>query len=97
MATEVSSRVLVSRAREGDREAFEELYLRYHPMVTRRLVHLCGPGAPVADMAQDVFASAYRSLARFRGEAPVHHWLMRIATNRARTHHRRRATRFWLL
>lgn len=97
MATEVSSRVLVERSRTGDRAAFEELYLRYHKMVLRRLIHLCGPAAPVADMAQDVFTSAYRSIRKYRGDAPVHHWLMRIATNRARTHHRRRATRRWLL
>ena len=94
MASEVTAEELVSRARRGDRAAFEELYLRYHPMVIKRLVHLCGPRVGVADMAQEVFACAYRGLGRFRGDAPVHRWLLRIATNQARSHHRRRATSF---
>ncbi len=99
MASEVTAEELVSRAQRGDRAAFEELYLRYHPMVIRRLVHLCGPGAAAADLAQEVFVNAYRGIARYRGDAPVHRWLLRIATNQARTYHRtsRRAAPFWRL
>ena len=101
MASEVTAEELVSRARRGDRAAFEELYLRYHPMVIRRLVHLCGPGpgSAVADLAQEVFVNAYRGLHRYRGDAPVHRWLLRIATNQARTHHRNALRRrsFWRL
>lgn len=93
----LSSADLVGRARAGDRAAFEELYHRFCPAVTRRLTHLCGPRAAVADLVQETFVAAYRKLDSFRGDAPVHHWLLRIATNLARTHHRRLRARRWRL
>jgi RNA polymerase sigma-70 factor (ECF subfamily) len=92
-----SSEELVSRARQGDRMAFEELYHRYYPPVARRLSHLGGPSAPVSDLAQETFAQAYRSLRRFRGDSPFSHWVMRIATNVARTHYRRGRRSIWRL
>jgi RNA polymerase sigma-70 factor, ECF subfamily len=95
--TDLTSEDLVALARQGDRAAFEELYRRYYPPVTRRLSHLGGPSAPVADLAQETFVQAYRSLARFRGEAPFSHWVLRIATNIARTHYRRGRRSIWRL
>jgi RNA polymerase sigma-70 factor, ECF subfamily len=92
-----TSEELVSRARQGDGGAFEELYRRYYPPVARRLSHLGGPAAPVSDLAQETFAQAYRALGRFRGDSPFSHWVMRIATNVARTHHRRGRRLLWRL
>lgn len=88
---------LVDRARGGDREAFEEVYRRYYPRVTRRVSFLVGPQGPVADLVQETFVKAYRGLGSFNGERPFGHWVMRIATNTARSHHRRRGRRLWRL
>jgi RNA polymerase sigma-70 factor (ECF subfamily) len=92
-ASEVSqldTDALVRRARTGDRAAFEELYHRYYPAVAKRLTHMMGPSSPqVNDLVQDTFAQAYQNLGRFRGEGHFCHWLLRIASNQARSSFRR--------
>jgi RNA polymerase sigma-70 factor, ECF subfamily len=92
-----SSEDLVCDAKSGDRQAFEELYHRYYPTVVRRLTHLTGPSAPVMDLVQETFLSAYQNLSRFRGEAPFGHWVLRIATNIARNHYRQGHRCLWRL
>jgi RNA polymerase sigma-70 factor (ECF subfamily) len=88
---------LVALARAGDREAFEELYRRHRAAVTRRLSYLGGVQAPVADLVQETFLRAYTGLDRFSGRAPFGHWVLRIATNVARTHFRSSGRRPWRL
>lgn len=94
---QLGSQQLVELARDGDRAAFEELYQRYCPAVTRRLSHLLGPHGPVADLVQETFIQAYRNLGRFRGDSPFGHWVLRIASNLARSHFRRTYRRPWKL
>jgi RNA polymerase sigma-70 factor (ECF subfamily) len=91
------SELLVSRARLGERAAFEELYRRYYPAVVRRLSHLLGPAGPVADLVQETFEQALRGLVHLRSEACFGHWLLRIAQNVARAHHRKRRRSLWRL
>ena len=72
---------LVEAAREGDRAAFAELYLRYarmvHGILTARV-----PRADVDDLVQDVFLQAMRQLATLRDAAAFGGWLATIARNR---------------
>jgi len=51
----------------------------------------------VLDLVQETFLRAYRSLARYRGEASFETWVLGIATNLARTHYRRRRSCIWRL
>lgn len=88
---------LVQLARQGQREAFEELYRRYYPQVVRRLTHLVGPGAAVHDLVQETFLQSYQNLKKFRGESPFIHWLLRIASNVARSHFRQTRRSLWKL
>lgn len=88
---QAESAILVDAARQGDRRAFDELYQRYHRLVARRIVVLMGPGICEDDMLQDTFAVAYQKLAQYRGDAPFPHWLLGIATNQARSAHRKRS------
>jgi RNA polymerase sigma-70 factor (ECF subfamily) len=99
LLVQLGSEDLVSMAQEGDRCAFEELYRRYRPQVVRRLTHLVGPSddGVVFDLVQDTFIQAYRNLKRFRGESPFGHWVVRIATNLARSHFRRCRRSVWKL
>jgi RNA polymerase sigma-70 factor, ECF subfamily len=46
-------------------------------------------------VAQDCFLKAYRARARFRGDASLQTWLMRIAVNLVRDRARNRRLRFW--
>jgi len=80
--------LLVSAARDGDRQAFGWLYLRYSRMVHGILLARV-PATEVDDMVQDIFLhvlprlNALRDLTRFGG------WLATITRNRANDYYRR--------
>jgi RNA polymerase sigma-70 factor (ECF subfamily) len=46
-------------------------------------------------LTQDCFLHAYKAWKRFRGEASIHTWLMRIAVNLIRDASRNRRLQFW--
>lgn len=84
--SELIARALVS----DDRGAFGELVLRHQSAVRQFLRHLTrGDAALADDLAQDTFVQAYRSLARFRADAPFSTWLLGIAHNHWRNARRR--------
>ena len=86
MADTGPDRLLVERAQEGDRRAFDLLVLKYQA----RLVNLIGryvrDHAEVKDIAQEAFIKAYRALPGFRGDSAFYTWLYRIAINTAKNH-----------
>ncbi len=73
---------LISRAAEGDRGAFGELYVRYARMVHGILLARV-PAEDAEDLVQDVFMSAMRQLRGLRTAAAFRGWLGAIARNRA--------------
>jgi RNA polymerase sigma-70 factor, ECF subfamily len=80
--------LLVSAARDGDREAFGLLYGRYAPMVHGIL--LCRvPPREVDDLVQDVFVSALRQLHALRDISRFGAWLATITRNRANDYFRK--------
>jgi RNA polymerase sigma-70 factor (ECF subfamily) len=80
---------LVQRARRGDGRAFEEL-VRPHQEVAFRVAYLiAGTAAEAEEAVQDGLVKAWRALGRFRPDAPLRPWLLRIVANEARN--RRRA------
>jgi RNA polymerase sigma-70 factor (ECF subfamily) len=79
---------LVAAAREGDRNAFGQLYERFAPMVHGLLLARV-PRADVDDLVQDAFLQAMRRLGSLRDPAAFGPWLAAIARNRARDRWRR--------
>lgn len=75
---------LVARAQRGDRAAFEEIVQRYQQIAFRTAYVITGSAADSEDAAQEGFVKAYRALDRFRVEAPLRPWLLRIVANEAR-------------
>lgn len=74
---------LLRRAREGRWEAFEELVSRFEPRVfglTRRILN---QRQDAEDATQQTFLSVMEHMDRFREEASVATWILRIATNHA--------------
>jgi RNA polymerase sigma-70 factor (ECF subfamily) len=73
---------LIERTSAGDREAFEELYLRYtRPVLSLALRRLRDPGR-AEDAVQEAFAAIWRSAGsydRTRGQGGA--WLYTIARN----------------
>jgi RNA polymerase sigma-70 factor (ECF subfamily) len=84
-AIDAPSQRLIARCREGDRDGFGELVALTEPRVRRLLVRLVGRRADLDDLVQETYLRAWRSLPRFRGESRFSTWLLRIATNTART------------
>ncbi|CAN5617074.1 N/A [soil metagenome] len=88
-----SDLALVTRAREGDYEAFEALFDRYRLLVYRFAYQMVGRRDDAEDMVQEAFIRAYQNLHRYRDEAKFTTWLLRIVTNlctdQARMTHRR--------
>ncbi len=73
--------VLVASAQEGDRGAFDEIVRRTTPATWTLARRLCGDDEDAADVVQDAYLRAYRSIRKFRGDAAFTTWLYRITAN----------------
>jgi RNA polymerase sigma factor (sigma-70 family) len=92
---EISDRELVERARRGHAAAYDEIVQRYTEMAFRTAYLVTGSAADAEEAVQDAFVKAHRALGRFREDAPLRPWLLRIVGNEARNRRRaagRRAT-----
>ena len=76
--------VLVARAVRGDVAAYEEIVRRYQQVAFRTAYVITGSAADAEDAAQEGFVKAYRALDRFRPDAALRPWLLRIVANEAR-------------
>jgi len=80
---------LVTRAREGDSRAFEQLYRRHSDRVFGLCIRLChGDRAKAEQATQDAFVRAWEKLESFRGESQFGTWLHRITVNVVLGEHR---------
>ena len=73
----------------GNKDAYRRLVERYQARVSAIMWRFSRDPELHRDLVQEVFVSAYESLARFRGQAPFEHWLARIATNTGHGYWRR--------
>lgn len=76
--------VLVDRCRQGDREAFTGLMLRYEKQIYNFTYRMLGNAEEAQDLTQDVFIAVFRGIKSFRAEAKFSTWLYRIALNQTR-------------
>lgn len=77
---------LVAAARDGDRDAFDEL-VRVTSRDTYTLAYrLVGNEEDARDVVQETYLRAYKGIGRFRGDAQFSTWLYRITANCANTH-----------
>lgn len=72
------------------RPEFARVYEQHVRFVWRTLRRLGVPYEDSDDAVQDVFLIVHRKLGDFRPEAPVKHWLFRLAAGIARDHRRTR-------
>lgn len=81
---------LLQRARSGDEEAFGTLMRRYYEPIFRLIYSIVHDEHAARDIAQEVWITAWRSLAKFRGDAKFSTWVHPIAVRRAIDHLRSR-------
>lgn len=74
---------LVSRSKNGDLEAFEELVRRHQRPLFAYLYRLAGEPNEAEEMTQAALVKAWKALPGFRGHSSFKTWLYRIATNHA--------------
>lgn len=65
---------------DGDQDAFERIVQRHSEAITRQIRGFSRDAGVIEEIAHEVFVEAYLGLASFRGDAPLRHWLARIAT-----------------
>ena len=92
MASETAEvRALVERAKQGDREAFEELYLLHFDRIYGYLQMSVGNKHDAEDLTNQTFVKMIESIDRFEWrKVPLSAWLFRIAHNLAIDHFRAR-------
>jgi len=71
----------LTRARDGDVGAFEDLVRQYQGDVWRFAYHFTRDRALADDVTQEAFLRAYRALARFDFGMSFYTWLYRIVVN----------------
>ncbi len=79
---------LIDACRRGERDALERVLRQYSPAIERLLLRLAGPGPDLEDLLQRTMMAIVQAFPRFRGEAAVQSWMMRIAVNVVRQHWR---------
>jgi RNA polymerase sigma-70 factor (ECF subfamily) len=72
---------LVAAASHGDPLAFEAIMRRHNRLVFRTARSILRSDAEAEDALQETYLKAWRGLGRFRAEAKLSTWLVRIATN----------------
>ena len=77
----LSDQDLVKRAREGDLQAFDELVSIHQARVYALARRILASDDDAADVQQETFVRAWRSLKGFRGDAGFATWLHRITVN----------------
>lgn len=69
----------VLKARKGDGEAFARIVRRYQHEVSLRLLRFSRDPLVHEELVQETFVQAFLALRGYRADAPLIHWLHRIA------------------
>ena len=69
---------LVERIRQGDAFAFDEIYERFFKRIYAFVDRRLGNPADTEETVQEVFLNVFRSIERFRGEAPFSAWVFGV-------------------
>ena len=76
----------MSRLREGDDFALNDIMDRWQTRLTGYLIRLTGSEATAVDLAQETFVRVYGNRFRYRASGAFSTWLFAIASNLARHH-----------
>ena len=89
----ISDAECVRLLQQGNTEIFATLVERHQKTIFNLLYRMLGDYDDAAEVSQEAFLSAYRSIKSFRGDASFSTWLYRIAVNHANT--RRKSAALW--
>ncbi|MEP7341256.1 MAG: sigma-70 family RNA polymerase sigma factor [Acidobacteriota bacterium] len=81
---------LIEACRQGDREAFRQLFEVHKDRVWSVALHFIGDETAARDIAQQVFLRLFTTIGQFRQEASFSTWLYRMVANTCLDEQRRR-------
>lgn len=90
-----STERLILRCRQGDRQAYHQLYKQYSRAMYNVACRIVNNADEAKDVLQDSFISAFNNLHHYRGDASFGAWLKRIVINKAITLVRKRQFERW--
>lgn len=82
---------LAARVAAGERDAFGALMQRYNQTLYRTARSILRDDAEAEDAVQEAYLLAYRAMGKFRGDAKLSTWLVRIVANEAIARLRKRS------
>lgn len=81
---------LIERAKEGDRNALEQIFEKYRSQVFALAYRMTGSASEAEDLTQEVFLQVMRKIGSFQGRSSFSTWLYRVTVNRSRDYLRSR-------
>lgn len=87
---------VIQQAKAGDQAAFDAIYSRYERQIYSFTYRMMADPDDAADLTQDCFVKAYRSIGRTTEDLNLSAWLHRIAANNCLDVLRRRQRLRWL-
>lgn len=69
---------------ESPSNSFNDIVAAYEKKIFNLIYRIIGDYEDAADLTQETFVSAYRSIGSFRGDAKIYTWLYKIALNHSR-------------
>src|SRR5262250_1177651 len=79
----IPERTLVTRAQQGDEEAFTELVRRHSGQIYGLSLNMLRNREDAEDNLQNVLVKAFHNINRFEGNSQFSTWLVRITINEA--------------
>ena len=84
---------LLRKAKNGDRDAFGELFRKYEKRVFRVARRMCGSDDEAWDITQDAFIRAMQAMDRYDTQYRFFTWIYRITTNLAINYAKKKSRR----
>ena len=77
----VEDQDLIARVQSGDASAFDALIEKYKARLYTVIYNMLGNHEDAADLSQETFLKAFKSIRSFRSQANFYTWLYRIGVN----------------
>ena len=82
-ADDALDRELLDSVRDGNRVAFQQLYVKYYHLLLRFIYRITGQLEAAQEGVNDVMLVVWRSAAAFEGKSKVSTWILGIAYRKA--------------
>ena len=77
----VEEQAIISRAQQGDQQAFYQLYQKYHRKVYAICWRMLADKDSAEDVCQEVFVQLWQKISNFRGDSKYSTWLHSVTSN----------------